>query len=119
MKIKIYDGTQPDSHLCKSCIASVVRTENSREVTICRELPMSHSLVRGRVTQCSSYQSISAAVAMRDYQANAWHLDKDEDGSLVWSTPADRDPFGNRRRVRVSRRRNLSKSLADPGPTVQ
>lgn len=117
MKIKIYDGTQPDAHLCRSCIASAIRIENSREVTVCRELPASANVIRGRVTKCSLYQSTAAYTVMRDFQANAWHLDRDEDGNLAWNTPADREgPYRSRR---LHHRRNPSRTAANPDPTVQ
>ena len=118
MKIKIYDGTQPDAHLCESCAASVIRLEGSRKITLCREMPYTFPIVRGRVTQCSSYHPITAARAMNEYQANAWYLDRDEDGSLVWSTPAEREnPFKSASGRK--RRRNPSRTNAINPETVQ
>jgi len=120
MKIKIYDGTLPDAHLCKSCMAAMIRSENSKEVTLCQDLPSPNAVIRGRVTRCSGYQSRVAYMAMAEFRANAWHLDKDEDGNLAWSIPADRSDSP----VRLARRRrknSLVRTIASnpPDPVVQ
>jgi len=113
VKIKIYDGTQPDAHLCKSCVASVVRTEAGKEVTICRELAGPVCQIRGRVTSCSSYQSIAAHASLVEFQGLAWQLDRDEEGQLCWNTPADR----NSTRTRKNPHRRV-RSVANPPATV-
>lgn len=120
--IKVYGGTQPDKHLCRDCAASIIRKEKGQEVTVCREMPGQHPHITGKVTECSSFTSITHGRTMSQLQGQAWHLDMGDEGEVLWTTPADRQnpPV---RLMRLRRRANPrivpSSPGSEPGPTVQ
>jgi len=116
MKTKVYDGNTPDQHLCQTCAASIVRTERGIDITICQEMPGQHPYITGKVTSCTAYTNRKDTHRAKEFRAEAWHLDKDEDGNLVWRTPADR----NSNLIRIRRVRNPVRAVpSDPSPVVQ
>lgn len=79
-------GTRPDVHMCNRCAAAMVTkgpTESS-DKTFCT---FTRSYAAQLVTSCNKYRSVDESEATGRFSSQAYTLDRDYDGKMLWYNP--------------------------------